>query len=97
MIHGVLEPVNLPLAHPAVTALAGAYRDALGREPRFASLPGPCDANIMSEAGQTTVIFGPGGLEMNAHGANEYVPVEQVIAACKVYASLMFDCCVAER
>ena len=63
------------------------------REPEYGSLPGPCDANIMSEAGVTTVIFGPGDLAMNAHGTNEYVPVQQVIDACKVYASLMIDCC----
>lgn len=94
VIHQVLEPVNLPLDHPAVQKLAAAYREALGSDPEFGSLPGPCDANIMSEAGITTVIFGPGDLAMNAHGANEYVPVQQVIDACKVYASLMVDCCV---
>ncbi len=93
VIHQVLEPVNLPLDHPAVQSLAAAYRDALGIEPEFGSLPGPCDANIMSEAGVATVIFGPGDLAMNAHGANEYVPVRQVIDACKVYASLIIDCC----
>jgi acetylornithine deacetylase/succinyl-diaminopimelate desuccinylase-like protein len=93
VIHQVLEPVNLPLEHPAVQKLAAAYRDALGVNPEFGSLPGPCDANIMSEVGQTTIIFGPGDLAMNAHGANEYVPVQQVIDACKVYASLMVDCC----
>jgi formylaminopyrimidine deformylase len=93
VIHQVLEPVNLPLEHPAVQKLAAAYRDALGTEPAFGSLPGPCDANIMSEAGVTTIIFGPGDLAMNAHGTNEYVPLQQVIDACKVYASLMVDCC----
>ena len=96
VIHQILEPVNLPLDHDAVRKLASAYHDALGSEPRYASLPGPCDANIMSEAGITTVILGPGGLEMNAHGANEYVPVQQVIDACKVYASMMLDCCLDE-
>jgi acetylornithine deacetylase len=94
VIHQVLEPVNLQLEHPAVQKLAAAYRDALGTDPEFGSLPGPCDANIMSEAGITTVIFGPGDLAMNAHGSNEFVPVQQVIDACKVYASLMMDCCV---
>ena len=93
VIHQVLEPVNLPFDHPAVQKLASAYRDALGVEPEFGSLPGPCDANITSEAGVTTIIFGPGDLGMNAHGANEYVPVQHVIDACKVYASLMLDCC----
>lgn len=93
VIHQVLEPVDLPLEHIAVQKLAKAYRDALGIDPQFGSLPGPCDANIMSEAGMTTVIFGPGDLAMNAHGANEYVPVQHVIDACKIYASLMVDCC----
>jgi acetylornithine deacetylase len=96
VIHQVLEPVNLPLEHPAVQKLASAYRDALGAEPAFGSLPGPCDANIMSEAGVTTIIFGPGDLGMNAHGTDEYVPLQQVIDACKVYASLMVDCCAGE-
>jgi acetylornithine deacetylase len=76
-----------------VKKLASAYREALGTDPQYGSLPGPCDANIMSEAGATTIIFGPGDLTMNAHGANEYVPVQHVIDACKVYASLMVDCC----
>jgi formylaminopyrimidine deformylase len=93
VIHQVLEPVNLSLEHPAVQKLAAAYRDAMRMSPEFGSLPGPCDANIMGEAGVTTVIFGPGDLGMNAHGANEYVPVRQVIDACKVYASLILDCC----
>lgn len=96
VIHQILEPVNLPLEHPAVSELAAAFRSALAREPVYGSLPGPCDANIMSEAGTPTVIFGPGDLSMGAHGANEHVPVQQVIDACKVYAALMIDRCAAE-
>ena len=93
VIHQVLEPVNLPLDHPAVQALSAAYRSALGEEPAFGCLSGPCDANIMSEEGETTIIFGPGDLAFGAHGTNEYVPVDQVIAACKVYAHLIIDWC----
>ena len=84
----MLDPVNLPLDHPAVQSSPRPTATRWGREPEFGSLPGPCDANIMSEAGETTIIFGPGDLAMNAHGTNEYVPVQQVIDACKVYASL---------
>ncbi len=47
----------------------------------------------MSEEGETTIIFGPGDLAFGAHGTNEYVPVDQVIAACKVYAHLIIDWC----
>jgi acetylornithine deacetylase/succinyl-diaminopimelate desuccinylase-like protein len=47
----------------------------------------------MSERGATTVIFGPGDLAWGAHGTKEYVPLEQVVAACKVYAALIIDRC----
>ena len=93
VIHQILEPVNLPPDHPDVQAVAAAYREALDAQPEVRGMPGPCDANIMNEAGLTTVIFGPGDLSMNAHGTNEYVPVQHVIDACKVYASLMIDRC----
>ncbi len=93
VIHRVLDPVNLPLDHEAVAALTGAFRTALGREPELGCLSGPCDANIMTGAGETTIIFGPGDLADGAHGTNESVPVDQVIDACKVYASLIVDWC----
>jgi acetylornithine deacetylase len=93
VIHRVLDPVNLPLDHAAVQTLQQSFRTALGREPELGGLPGPCDANIMTGEGETTIIFGPGDLAYGAHGTNEYVPVEQVIDACKVYASFIIDWC----
>lgn len=93
VIHRVLDPVNLPLDHESVKALQRAYRTALGREPELGCLSGPCDANIMSGEGETTIIFGPGDLAYGAHGTNEYVPVDQVVDACKVYAHLIIDWC----
>jgi len=34
-----------------------------------------------------------GVLSWGAHGPNEYVPIDQVVAACKVYAGLIIDLC----
>jgi len=93
VIHRVLDPVNLPLDHVAVQTLQQSFRTALGREPELGCLSGPCDANIMTGAGETTIIFGPGDLAFGAHGTSEYVPVDQVIDACKVYASFIIDWC----
>jgi acetylornithine deacetylase len=93
VIHRVLDPVNLPLDHEAVTMMTRAYREALGAEPELGCLSGPCDANIMTGAGETTIIFGPGDLAYGAHGTDEYVPVDQVVAACKVYAATIIDWC----
>jgi acetylornithine deacetylase/succinyl-diaminopimelate desuccinylase-like protein len=93
VIHRVLDPVNLPLDHEAVISLQRAYRTALDREPELGCLSGPCDANIMTGVGETTIIFGPGDLAYGAHGTSEYVPVDQVVDACKVYAHLIIDWC----
>jgi acetylornithine deacetylase len=98
VIHRVLDPVNLPLDHVAVQTLQQSFRTALGREPELGCLSGPCDANIMTGEGETTILLGPGDLAYGAHGTNEYVPVDQVIDACKVYASFIIDWCgVTER
>ncbi|MFN8591189.1 MAG: M20/M25/M40 family metallo-hydrolase [Thermomicrobiales bacterium] len=93
VIHRVLPPLDVPQDHPGVLALARASREALAREPVIGCFPGPCDANIMAAADQPTIIFGPGDLGYGAHGANEFVPVQQVIDACKVYAGLIVDWC----
>jgi len=37
--------------------------------------------------------MGPGDLTMGAHGANEFVPVEQVIKCAKTYASMILRWC----
>ena len=93
VIHMALEPVDVPPDHPGVAAAARAFRGALGREPEYGCMPGPCDANIMAARGETTLIFGPGDLSFGAHGTDEFVPVAQVIEACKVYAALIVAWC----
>ena len=87
----MLEPVNLPLGHAAVSAFTSAYRTALDRELELGCLPGPCDANIMAGEDETTIIFGPGDLPYGAHGPDEFVPVAQLVESCKVYAHLIVD------
>ena len=93
VIHMAIEPLDLPLNHPGVGAVARAFREALGREPELGCFPGPCDANIMAAAGQPALIFGPGDLSYGAHGTDEFVPVRDVVEACKVYAGLIVDWC----
>ncbi|MFM9106887.1 MAG: M20/M25/M40 family metallo-hydrolase [Chloroflexota bacterium] len=91
VIHAAMEPLDTPITHPGVVALGDAYTKALGGRPAYGCLPGPCDANFMAAAGETVVIFGPGDLSLGAHGTNECVPVQEVVDACKVYASLILE------
>lgn len=93
IMHRIMEPFEVPADHPSVTSLAQAYWEALGREPTVTGFEGASDANIMSEEGVTTIVCGPGDIAFGAHGANEYVPIRQVVDACKIYASLIVEVC----
>lgn len=93
VIHRVIEPLDLAPDHWAVDAVARSFEATLGATATIGCFPGPCDANIMAEAGETAVICGPGRLSSGAHGTNEHVEVAPVIAACKLYAGLILDRC----
>ena len=53
----------------------------------------PGDANLLTGRGQPTIILGPGDLSFGAHGTNEYVPIQQVIDASKIYAAMIINWC----
>jgi acetylornithine deacetylase/succinyl-diaminopimelate desuccinylase-like protein len=44
----------------------------------------------MSDRGVRSVIFGPGNLEQ-AHSVDEWIDVEEIYQAAKVYAAIAFD------
>jgi len=49
-------------------------------------VPGATDGTILTrDAGIPTVVYGPGG-KWIAHQADEYVEVQEIIEATKVYA-----------
>jgi len=87
------EPVEVPLNHEGCKALSDSYLEVMGRDIDVRVSPFVCDANFLFPKGQVVVVFGPGDLYMGVHGANEYVPVDQVINACKVFATMIVNWC----
>lgn len=85
----VVEPINIPKTHRGCIALSKAYREIMKVEPNFTCFPAVCDANSFFELGIPSIIFGPGDLSMGTHAENEYVPIEHVINATKIYANLI--------
>ncbi|MCC6444529.1 MAG: M20 family metallopeptidase [Armatimonadetes bacterium] len=57
-------------------------------EGEIAGVPYGTDASKFSRAGIPSVVFGPGSINM-AHGAVEYVEIDQALAAAEVYAQIM--------
>jgi len=69
-----------------VQILTYAFRKALGKEPYIMGFSGCSDGSFLSNIAKIpTLLFGPGHINQ-AHAVDEYVEVEQVVSAAKVYA-----------
>ena len=71
---------------PIVVALSQAYRDLTGKEPIYGGVPGSTDGTILNRwAGIPIVTCGPGNTEI-PHQVNEYLDINQLIEATRLYA-----------
>jgi len=78
----------LDAEHPALAAAERAFAAATGKDAEVDRWTFSTNGvTIMGLHGVPCLGFGP-GLEKIAHTANEYVPVQDVVTACAVYASL---------
>lgn len=84
---------ELDAEHPLVASTQRAAADVLGVVPPLSVFPGGTDAPWYSQAGIPTLpSFGPGVLTC-AHGPNEYVSVESVHQAARMYARIAAEFC----
>lgn len=82
-----IEPVEIPAEHPLVGQVLAACDGVLDERPELSTFPGGTDATPFTKIAGIPCIpsFGPGMLH-HCHGPNEYVPVESVVQAAKIYA-----------
>ncbi len=79
-------PSSIDPAHPLVMAASSSARDVLGREVPLGTMPAFTDGSHWSNAGMACIpAFGPGSL-LYAHRPNEFVVMEDVIMAARIYA-----------
>lgn len=82
-----IAPTEVDRNLPIVQALVKASDKVLGKCPPFAIYPAGTDApKFQLEAGIPTVPAYGAGMISVAHGPNEWVGVESIIQACKIYA-----------
>jgi acetylornithine deacetylase len=81
---------NLPTDAPICTALAKGYEEALKEKAKFHGFCGNSDASFYNLAGIPAVSIGPGNLIV-AHGPDEYVEIDEVVDAAKVYAMTIIE------
>jgi acetylornithine deacetylase len=81
------------VAHPFVQLASAAVGDATGRPPVLAGFPAGCDLPYLARhAGIPSVVFGPGNCTV-AHGSDEHVPVDEIVAAAKMLALVVCRWC----
>ncbi len=72
---------------PLVRALGRSYLQVLGSGPRYGGVPGATDGTFLAAwAGVPIVTVGPGTREV-PHQRDEYVEVEDIVKAAKLYAA----------
>jgi acetylornithine deacetylase len=77
---------TISLDHPIVKELGKAYYDITGKEPVHEGMTYASDVRHLINIAKTpTTVFGPGDVRV-AHGANEYVPIDQLETTVKTLA-----------
>jgi succinyl-diaminopimelate desuccinylase len=71
---------------PLVRALAEAYPHVLGTPARYGGVPGATDGTFLHAAGVPIVTVGPGDRTI-PHQVDEFVRVDDVVAAARLYAA----------
>ncbi len=74
---------------PGVTLLREVFREALDRDPVVSGFKAVCDATYLGEKDIPAVVCGPGAISYGVHGADEFLPVSELVEAAKLYASFM--------
>ena len=78
--------VSMERDEPIVQAAAAAYRDVTGREPRYNGVPGATDGTFLrAKKGIPCLVNGPGPRHI-PHQADEYVELDELEEAARVYA-----------
>jgi succinyl-diaminopimelate desuccinylase len=79
-------PTATSREEPIVVVLSQAYRDLTGREPIYGGVPGSTDGTILNSwANIPIVTCGPGNTEI-PHQVDEYLDINQLVEATRLYA-----------
>jgi succinyl-diaminopimelate desuccinylase len=90
-------PTETPMEDPLVRAMAAAYQNLTGEEPRYNGVPGATDGTYLSTwAGVPIVTTGAGDREI-PHHKDEWVSVDELLTTCKLYAATAMYFCYREE
>jgi acetylornithine deacetylase len=88
-------PVNTPMDHPAVEAMAGCV-EMIGIEPVVTGCVAVSDIAWFGEHDIPTALCGP-GLGGGAHGLDEYIEIQSLVDGAKAIALFMIEWCEVDE
>ncbi len=80
-------PLEIPRGSALVNSVVQSYETALGKKPVVAGEKYWTDASIFMDAKIPSIVFGPGNDE--CYWVNEFMEIDQLFNATKIYALLM--------
>lgn len=86
------EPVEISQDEPIIAVLNQGVEDALGTKANIGGMIGVNDSRLQIKRGIPTVVCGP-GITTQSHNIDEYVEIDAIVNAAKVYALLMSRFC----
>lgn len=90
---GQFMPAEIPTTHPLVQTTSQAWLEATGRPVILRGMPYGADMRLLVNHGHTpTLLFGPGDVR-RAHQFDEYVPVDDLLAATRTLALTILHFC----
>jgi acetylornithine deacetylase len=82
--------LDTPTDSPIVATALAACRKELGRAEAIGVRYGTNASTLASVSRVPSIVFGPGSI-LRAHTADEYVPLDEVAEAARVYARIALD------
>lgn len=90
---GLTDPIDIASSAQIIKSLQDATRKVFGVAKTPIGISGGADSHLLvNRAKIPTVLFGPGDISQ-AHTADEYVEIDQLTSAAKVYAVVIQDLC----
>ena len=87
----------VPEEHEGVAALKRAVKEATGDEAIISGFRAVADAYYLGRQGIPAIVLGPGALCNDVHGDGEYIVLDDLIKATKIYAAMAMDFCGTEE
>lgn len=85
-------PYDVPKDTPICAAAAAAYEAVLGEPAKYYGFTAVDDATFLNQADIPTITMGPSSIEI-AHTANEYIEIQDLLDAAKIYALTIVEWC----